>query len=74
MRTWPYGELGMDSNLGLCIQIETDFSFCWTAALKAGADGYINKDSSQVELIQSIQDILDGKQGLHTIIIEEIPH
>jgi CheY-like chemotaxis protein len=32
-----------------------------TATLKAGADGYLLKDSSQTELIQSIQDILDGK-------------
>jgi CheY-like chemotaxis protein len=45
-----------------------------TAALTAGADGYVSKDSSRVELIQTIQDILDGKQGLHTSIIEEAPH
>jgi DNA-binding NarL/FixJ family response regulator len=36
-----------------------------TAVLKAGADGYLLKDSSHAELIQSINDILDGKQGLH---------
>ncbi|MGC1402278.1 MAG: response regulator transcription factor, partial [Thermodesulfobacteriota bacterium] len=30
-----------------------------TAALKAGADGYLLKDSSQTELIQSIQGIQD---------------
>ena len=35
------------------------------AALRAGADGYILKDSSPVELIQSIKDILDEKQGLY---------
>jgi DNA-binding NarL/FixJ family response regulator len=35
-----------------------------TAALNAGADGYISKDSPRVELIQSIHDALDGKQGL----------
>jgi CheY-like chemotaxis protein len=34
-----------------------------TATLKAGANGYLLKDSSPTELIQSIQDILDGKQG-----------
>ena len=45
-----------------------------TAALNAGADGYINKDSSQDELIQSIQGILDGKQGLHTSIMGEAPN
>ena len=44
------------------------------AALRAGADGYILKDSSPAELIQSIMDILDGKQGLHTSIMEEAPH
>ena len=41
-----------------------------TAILKAGADGYLLKDSSRTELIQSIQDILDGKQGLHQKISE----
>ena len=41
-----------------------------TATLKAGADGYLLKDSSRTELIQSIQDILDGKQGLHPNITE----
>ncbi len=33
------------------------------AAHKAGADGYILKDSSRAELIQSIEDILAGNQG-----------
>ena len=32
-----------------------------TAALNAGADGFITKGASQAELFQSIQDILDGK-------------
>jgi DNA-binding NarL/FixJ family response regulator len=44
-----------------------------TAALTAGADGYLSKDSSHTELIQSIQDILDGKQGLHPTLIEDAP-
>ncbi len=43
------------------------------AASKAGADMYLSKDSSRAELIQSIEDILDGKQGLHTGITEEAP-
>jgi DNA-binding NarL/FixJ family response regulator len=34
------------------------------AASKAGADGYLSKDSSLAELIQSIEDILAGNQGL----------
>ena len=33
------------------------------AASKAGADGYLLKDSSRAELIQSIQNILAGNQG-----------
>ena len=41
-----------------------------TATLKAGADGYLLKDSTRAELIQSIRDILDGKQGLHPNITE----
>jgi DNA-binding NarL/FixJ family response regulator len=41
-----------------------------TAALKAGADGYLHKDSPSAKLIQSIQDILVGKQGLHQNIME----
>lgn len=35
------------------------------AALRAGADGYILKDSSCAELIQAIKDILDEKHGLY---------
>ena len=34
-----------------------------TAAQKAGADGYLLKDSSRDELIQSIEDILAGNKG-----------
>jgi CheY-like chemotaxis protein len=44
-----------------------------TAALNAGANGFVSKDSSRVELIQNIQDILQGKQGLHTGLAEEAP-
>ncbi len=32
-----------------------------TAASKAGADGYLSKNSSRDELIQSMEAILDGK-------------
>ena len=35
------------------------------ATLNAGADGYVTKDLSQVEFIQSLQGILDGRQGVH---------
>lgn len=40
-----------------------------TASENAGADGYVTKDSSQAEFIQSIQETLDGKQGLHPSIM-----
>jgi DNA-binding NarL/FixJ family response regulator len=36
-----------------------------TATSNAGADGYVTKDSSQVEFVQSIRDILAGKKGVH---------
>lgn len=39
------------------------------ATITAGADGYILKDSSRDELIQSIKDILDEKQELHSNIM-----
>jgi two-component system response regulator NreC len=41
------------------------------AVSEAGADGYLSKDSSQAELIQSIQDILDVRKGLHPSPMEE---
>lgn len=36
-----------------------------TATLKAGADGYILKDTPRAELIQSIKNIFSGKQILN---------
>jgi two-component system, NarL family, response regulator NreC len=41
-----------------------------TAVLKAGADGYLSKDSSRTELIQCIEDILDGKRRVQQNIME----
>ncbi len=41
-----------------------------TAALNAGADGYISKDSFSVELVQSIQDILNKNQEFHSNIMK----
>lgn len=40
-------------------------------ALKAGAEGFLSKDSSRAELIQSINDVLEGKKGLHQNIIAQ---
>ena len=45
-----------------------------TAASNAGADGYLLKDSNSAELIQAIQDILDGKQGFDTRVLGETAH
>jgi DNA-binding NarL/FixJ family response regulator len=40
------------------------------AAHQAGADGYLLKDSSRAELIQSIENILAGNQGFNQNIME----
>ncbi len=42
------------------------------AALRAGADGYILKDSSHTDLIQAIRNILDGKRVLSPSISEKV--
>jgi two-component system, NarL family, response regulator NreC len=41
-----------------------------TAAMKAGADGYLLKGSSSAKMTQSIKDILEGKHGFLTNIME----
>jgi DNA-binding NarL/FixJ family response regulator len=41
-----------------------------TAAMGAGADGYLLKGSSRAEMIDSIKNIVDGKQGFLSNIIE----
>jgi DNA-binding NarL/FixJ family response regulator len=42
------------------------------AALKAGADGYILKDSTRGELVQAIQNVLAGKRVLSPGISEKV--
>jgi two-component system response regulator NreC len=42
------------------------------AALKAGADGYILKDSTRAELVQAIQNVLGGKRVLSPSISEKV--
>ena len=42
------------------------------AALKAGADGYILKDSTRAELVQAIQNVLAGKRVLSPGISEKV--
>jgi two-component system response regulator NreC len=42
------------------------------ATLKAGADGYILKDSTHVELIQAVRNVLAGKRVLSPSISEKV--
>ena len=42
------------------------------AALQAGADGYILKDSTRAELVQAIQNVLAGKRVLSPSISEKV--
>jgi two-component system, NarL family, response regulator NreC len=42
------------------------------ASLKAGADGYILKDSTHVELIQAIRNVLAGKRVLSPGVSEKV--
>jgi DNA-binding NarL/FixJ family response regulator len=41
-------------------------------ALKAGADGYILKDSTHAELMQAIRDVLSGKRPLSPGVSEKV--
>jgi len=41
-------------------------------SLKAGADGYLLKDSSPEELIQAIKDVYQGKSSLHPVIVQKV--
>lgn len=41
-------------------------------SLKAGASGYLLKDSSSEELIQAIKDVCQGKSSLHPVIVQKV--
>ena len=41
-------------------------------SLKAGADGYLLKDSSPEELSQAIKDVCRGKSFLHPVIVQKV--
>jgi NarL family two-component system response regulator LiaR len=41
-------------------------------SLKAGADGYLLKDSSPEELMQAIKDVYQGKSSLHPVIVQKV--
>lgn len=41
-------------------------------AIKAGASGYLLKDSSPEELLQAINDVQQGKSSLHPTIVQKV--
>jgi NarL family two-component system response regulator LiaR len=41
-------------------------------AIKAGANGYLLKDSSPKELLQAINDVHQGKSSLHPVIAQKV--
>lgn len=41
-------------------------------AIKAGANGYLLKDSTPEELIQAISDVYHGKSSLHPVIAQKV--
>jgi NarL family two-component system response regulator LiaR len=42
------------------------------SAIKAGATGYLLKDSSAAELMQAISDVCQGKSSLHPVIARKV--
>ena len=42
------------------------------SAIKAGASGYLLKDSSPEELLQAINDVYNGKSSLHPVIAQKV--
>ncbi len=42
------------------------------SAIKAGASGYLLKDSSPEELLQAISDVYNGKSSLHPVIAQKV--
>jgi NarL family two-component system response regulator LiaR len=61
-------------NSGVCILVLTGFSddnhvF---SSLRAGANGYLLKDSPPGELVQAIRDVYQGKSSLHPVIARKV--
>jgi len=44
------------------------------SAIKAGASGYLLKDSSPEDLMQAINDVYQGKSSLHPVIAQKVIH
>ena len=44
------------------------------SAIKAGASGYLLKDSSPEDLMQAIDDVYHGKSSLHPVIAQKVIH
>jgi NarL family two-component system response regulator LiaR len=44
------------------------------SAIKAGASGYLLKDSSPEDLLQAIDDVYQGKSSLHPVIAQKVIH
>jgi NarL family two-component system response regulator LiaR len=44
------------------------------SAIKAGASGYLLKDSSPEDLLQAIDDVYHGKSSLHPVIAQKVIH
>jgi NarL family two-component system response regulator LiaR len=44
------------------------------SAIKAGASGYLLKDSSPEDLLQAIDDVYNGKSSLHPVIAQKVIH
>ena len=63
-KRWPQMKI-----LALTVNDSEEFVL---AALQAGADGYILKDSSHAELIQAIRNVLAGKRVLSPGISEKV--
>lgn len=61
-------------NPDACILVLTSFSDDKNvfSAIKAGANGYLLKDSSPEDLMQAIKEVYHGKSSLHPIIAQKV--
>jgi len=61
---------------GVCILVLTSFAADDKVfpAIKAGAEGYLLKDSSPQELVDAIHQVYDGESSLHPTIARKVLH